>query len=706
MSEHPGLPQDLLDHFPDRIRVPPVTLGYRIGALLVSVLMVLLPLIYLALIGLLVYGAYWHLTTNIGILAGRPGARGRLLAYFGPAIVALVLLAFLVKPLFAKKGRPPRERTLDPGEQPLLFAFVARLCGAIGAREPKEIRLNMDLNASAGFHEGSSLLGKDKVLRLGLPLVQTTNLQQFTGILAHEFGHFSQGTGMVLGGLIWRINAWFFRVVHEKDSWDEALESWTKVWGWTGVLGWIAKFFVWLTRRILALLARVGVMASAFLSRRMEYDADRYETALVGSRGFADSMFRVSSLSWLWQRTLGLLGHGWSLGILPDNLPALFSEVVEREEDQEFREGVEEFLAQEKGSAFATHPLAMQRILAAEKEERPPVFTAQGPASALLQDYESLAREMTQEHFEEVLGGEVTRGKTMPSNAFYNLLLEEEKKGECYEKLAGSLAEGRRLLRVAPKKPEESSYPRLIRDLGARIANLEDNLGRAEDDLEWSWNRYVQTQVALEMATCHLKFPTKAFSVPSRDRAEIQPLLEERRKAFWEAWEKFEACQEPLEERLNLGLGYLETHPQLLEEEERSILGRVPPLLDALRSLWGDLLDFELKKASLALLLEDPHDLKDKNGYLEALGQAEKHALHALGVLQQKLEGLPSPFSLCGEDVSVLRYLGLPGNMDKGPEGLVAYGEELRSSLEALLFRAHSALAYACLQAEKDATGA
>ena len=47
------------------------TLGYRLAILVVAALMVLLPIIYLALIGLVGYGVYWHLLHNTGMLTSR-----------------------------------------------------------------------------------------------------------------------------------------------------------------------------------------------------------------------------------------------------------------------------------------------------------------------------------------------------------------------------------------------------------------------------------------------------------------------------------------------------------------------------------------------------------------------------------------------------------------------------------------------------------
>lgn len=58
---------------------------------------------------------------------------------------------------------------------------------------------------------------------IGMPLVAGLDMRQFAGVLAHEFGHFSQGVGMRLTYIIRSISHWFTRVVYERDSWDEWL---------------------------------------------------------------------------------------------------------------------------------------------------------------------------------------------------------------------------------------------------------------------------------------------------------------------------------------------------------------------------------------------------------------------------------------------------------------------------------------------------
>src|SRR5437899_294672 len=108
---------------------------YKAGLAVVAFAMVLLPLIYLALIALTAWGVVLHLKNDTSIVEGASGRGGflRLILYLGPAVAGGILVFFMVKPFFAAKVRTPEPITLDPGKEPLLFAFVEKICGLVGA---------------------------------------------------------------------------------------------------------------------------------------------------------------------------------------------------------------------------------------------------------------------------------------------------------------------------------------------------------------------------------------------------------------------------------------------------------------------------------------------------------------------------------------------------------------------------------------------
>ena len=281
--------QEVQDAFEkEKLKASKVSVLYQFALSLVALMMVLLPLIYVGIVGLVGWGVYYHATENLTLFEDT-GGRAAVFAYVTPLVVGVICFFFLTKPLLARKPQTGARFVLRPGEEPGLELFVEKICRAVGASEPREIELNAEVNAAAAFRRGwLSLFGKDLNLVIGLPLVAGMNMRSFGGVLAHEFGHFAQGLGMRLTYIVRSVNAWFARVVYERDSWDMKLEEAAESWdGWISIILQIARFFVWLSRRILWCLMHVGHAISCFALRQMEYDADSYEVQFAGSETFA-----------------------------------------------------------------------------------------------------------------------------------------------------------------------------------------------------------------------------------------------------------------------------------------------------------------------------------------------------------------------------------------------------------------------------------
>ena len=145
---------------------------YQLGLAVVAFVMVLLPAIYVGLILLVGWGVWYHATNDFFLLQGTGGSWFRLLLYFGPIFAGLVVILFMVKPLFAGRPPAPPAMALDAEQERLLFAFIERICRLVGAPLPRRVEVNCAVNAAAGFRRGAaSLFGQDMTLTIGLPLV-------------------------------------------------------------------------------------------------------------------------------------------------------------------------------------------------------------------------------------------------------------------------------------------------------------------------------------------------------------------------------------------------------------------------------------------------------------------------------------------------------------------------------------------------------
>jgi Zn-dependent protease with chaperone function len=329
-----------------------------------------------------------------------------LVVYLTPLFAGLVLVFFMVKPLFARRVSQAQPLALNPGAEPLLFAFVTRLCQAVGAPFPTRIDIDCQMNASASFRRGMfSFLGNDLVLTIGLPLAASLNVREFAGVLAHEFGHFTQGFGMRLTYVIRTVNGWFARVVEERDAWDMMLEEAAQTDDWhLAVMVGIARLGVWFSRQLLKMLMLVGHGIGCFMLRQMEYDADTYEIKLAGSAAFESTMRRIHVLGVTLERAYKDLRSAWNLGKrIPDDFPAYFLNSAASMPETE-RTRLEDTMGLEASGLFATHPSNGDRIRKARQAGEPGIFHLDAPAKALFSSFDVPARQVTLLHYQDDLG--------------------------------------------------------------------------------------------------------------------------------------------------------------------------------------------------------------------------------------------------------------------------------------------------------------
>ena len=417
-----GEPLDLraiLQSFSGSISPVRTTAFYRVGIVILTVAMLVLPLLYLALIAGIAWLLVYHATENVAGIGRLRSVVGFIFLYLGPLIVGAILLFFMVKPLFARRSRTRKLRTLEFGAEPLLFSLVSRIAKAVGSPEPKRIDVDCQVNASASFGGTFGVvLGGDLVLTLGLPLVAGMSVQQLAGVIAHELGHLAQGTGMRLSYLVRSINAWFARTVYERDDWDEALVRGCEREDRLAIFLLLAMLCIWLTRCILWVFMFAGHAMSCFMLRQMEYDADRCETRLAGTRAFAETTRRLMELSIAMNRAHELAAKSWTQGgPLPNDLCALMEAVADSLSPKETRT-IEELMEKQTTGFFDTHPAAKDRIASARQENTEGVFSLEGAAKPLFAEFRKTSKAVTFDFYREILGKQVKRERLAPVSAF------------------------------------------------------------------------------------------------------------------------------------------------------------------------------------------------------------------------------------------------------------------------------------------------
>jgi Zn-dependent protease with chaperone function len=457
--------------------------AYRFGLVVVAIAMLLLPIVYLGLIALAGAGVWWHLSSNAWLVTGRSAGFWRLLAYIAPAVAGVIVIFFMVKPVLARPRRPQDSIQVTRDTEPVLFDFIDQICHQVRAPVPARVQVDCQINASAGFLPGRfGPLRRELVLTIGLPLAAGLSVRELGGVLAHEFGHFAQGGGMQLTALVRGINAWFGRVVYERDQWDETLDSWLRSadidWRLSSTL-YLARAAIWASRRVLTGLMIAGHAISCFMLRQMEYDADSYEAKFAGSAAFARTSVRMRELGVAAQFGYHDLRQGWLGRTLPSNLPAFLIAQSGRLPDEvltHVRAGPDRTTG-----VFDTHPSDADRVTAAETLAAPGVLVGgDGPGTGLFRDFDGLSATATRHHYEHDLGLSLETATLVEIDAALRESNSRQESEKATQSFFGERTSGYRLLRVALNEVEHLGAPELALALGAARDAMAVDAGTAE----------------------------------------------------------------------------------------------------------------------------------------------------------------------------------------------------------------------------------
>ena len=350
-----------------------LSFGYKLAIFISTIVMIILPLVYLGLIGFFAYGVY-HYWANIHPQI--PPYEREVVFPIILSVMAVVLCIFMIKPIFAKMPKPPKDLVIPPGDEPVLEELIKQICKRVNAPYPTEISLSRDVNASASLRNGIwSLFKNDLRLTVGLPLIHGLKTQELSEVLAHEFGHFAQGVGMKSTYITRSINFWFLRVVYQRDQldvWlDKAAANMPDIR--LMVIFWIMQILIWCTRAILRVLMWIGQAVSCHTLRQMEYDADHHAARIVGSDVFKQTSRRMNALMIGQQISYNTVNVMWMEKLLPHKLARLTCEETRGIDKEKLDEFIQEQAKAAKAHLFDTHPTDAERTKAVEKLALPGV---------------------------------------------------------------------------------------------------------------------------------------------------------------------------------------------------------------------------------------------------------------------------------------------------------------------------------------------
>jgi len=267
---------------------------------------------------------------------------------------------------------PRREKFPDPGvrlredDQPELWRMVREVADAAEQAPPRALFLVEDVNAFVAERNSIMGFGGERIMGLGLPLLQVLTVPQLRSVIAHEFGHFHGGDTR-LGPFIYRTRAAIGRTIVNFHKAESLLH---KPFEWYGNLFLRATFSI---------------------SRAQEFAADALSVQLVGLAPMQTALRRVNEVGPLYDHYL----EGEFLPILNRKmrppLAAGFELFLASQAIAKVQVEFGEHAMQAKGDPYDSHPPLPQRLAAAAEVENPGRATPEGPRGiTLLRDVEAV----------------------------------------------------------------------------------------------------------------------------------------------------------------------------------------------------------------------------------------------------------------------------------------------------------------------------
>lgn len=517
-------------------RRPPTSPLYQMGLVAAAALALMVPLLYLSLVVGVALGTY-RLAVGLAAMGraaetGSGATTGLLLAAI-TAATGGALIVFLVRPFVVRRVDEEAAVQIDAAGEPVVLAYVGALAAIIGAPIPRRVEVDASANASASMGRGllGALFGRGLTLRIGLSLVAALDARALAGVIGHELGHCAQGLGMRATLVIRTVNHRLARRVFVRDRFDYELAVAAR--GGRGAFWWVlaapALLFQWTARWVLYGLLAVSTMVSAFMLRRMEFNADRVETRVAGSAAFERTQSAIGRLAAAEEHVYASLRRAWAEKRLPNDLPALVVHTSQRL-PEDLAAKTAERLEKAGRSLFSTHPTSQARIAAAQREASEGICTLEGPGRMIFRAFDDACKLATYAHYRALLGERVFDAQIIDSRPVQRQQQVVEKSVAALERLfpAGFAADRPIYVEMRALQAPASAREAVarLRDVGPRLAESVDNWKRALKDLEEATERRRGALGARALLDAGIRrFAPAKFRVTGTSREQVRSAL-------------------------------------------------------------------------------------------------------------------------------------------------------------------------------------
>jgi Zn-dependent protease with chaperone function len=626
----------------------------------------------------------------------------------------------MIKPLLARAVDDSVPLTLRREDEPVLFEFVDRLCRAVGAPAPSRIDVDLAVNASASFRGGwTGVFGRSLVLTFGLPLATGLDARQFTGVLAHELGHFAQGSGMRLSYIVRRVNGWFARIVYQRDEWDAGLMRGAKhSHVMVMLVCWMTLAVVWITRRVLWCLMWTSHAACSFLLRQMEFDADRHQCRVSGSDTFDTTFQSIRCLDLATNAAFSDLGSAWRERRLCDDLPAL---IRARQTDMpaEVRTALLASGKDQKTGWFDSHPSDAARSKSARQEAAAGMLTIQAPATILFRNFAELSRIATMLFYKKNLGAAFQPSQLAKTESLVAERAEVEQTFDALKAYCLGLINPLRpafLDRLPDSLPPADVAAERLLELRSKLMEMEASSRGAMEAFDTAFDRASTLAVVKELRTAGIrKSGAKDASLDAMSDDALKAAEAKARNECERALKKIEAAEAIAMERLGLALAlaasWQETPAVVEHEGDDYDLADEPKAgsgdllfaaLTAMRPAASDIKALRTHVMSLGVLIAHIRGSTDSKPLVETILWHSRKATGLLKDIHQQLGNTRYPYTEDGKRLTLARYVvtAIPPQNEVGKVGSSSQG--VIDAYSSLYLRLMSDLAHRAQKVEVE----
>ncbi|WP_207423028.1 M48 family metallopeptidase [Desertivirga brevis] len=245
-----------------------------------------------------------------------------LMIAIGAVVMGVMLIVFMLKALILKKTDPvPTVGEVTPETEPVFYEFIKRVCDETRAPFPKKIYLVEDVNAFVSYDSTflSLLFPARKNLYVGLGLINSSTISELKAVIAHEFGHFSQGS-MRFGSYVYHFNQIIYKIVADNSGYNATIEKWASFSNYFALFAninmGIIRGIQWLMVKCYEILNK-GYRS---LARQMEFHADSVAASVAGSAPLITSLYRIDLAVESYQHLLNYYNQSIKDNFRADNL--------------------------------------------------------------------------------------------------------------------------------------------------------------------------------------------------------------------------------------------------------------------------------------------------------------------------------------------------------------------------------------------------